>query len=118
VLRDVVAHGDRVPPQVAAALLVNAEQCAMFEPMREAVGGGAWRSDQLEPLSVPVRVVWGTEDRILPPEVATGHWRGALTDAEWIELDGLGHLPHLEDPQRVAQLILEVTAPERVPVAG
>jgi pimeloyl-ACP methyl ester carboxylesterase len=118
VLRDVVEHGDRVPPAVAEALLVNAEQCAMFEPMRDAVRGGAWRSDELQPLSIPVRVVWGTKDRILPPAVATGHWRGALADAEWIELDGLGHLPHLEDPQRVAQLILEITAAERVPVGA
>jgi pimeloyl-ACP methyl ester carboxylesterase len=115
VLRDVVANGDRVPPSIAAALLTNAQECAMFDPLTEAIGGGSWRSDELDPISVPVRVVWGTKDRILPPDAATGHWRGALADAEWIELDGLGHLPHLEDPRRIAQLILEVTASDAAP---
>lgn len=116
VLRDVVAHGDRVPPSIAAALLTNAQECTIFDSFTAAVGGGSWRSDQLEPIPVPVRVVWGSKDRILPPDAATGHWRGALADAEWIELDGLGHLPHLEDPQQIARLILEVTAPAQVSV--
>jgi pimeloyl-ACP methyl ester carboxylesterase len=110
VLRDVVAHGERVPPAVAEALVANGAECTMFDPMREAVGGGSWRSDELAPIDVPVRVVWGTKDRVLPLGKATGHWRGALADAEWIELEGLGHLPHLDDPQRVAQLVLEATA--------
>lgn len=111
VLRDVVAHGDRVPPSTAAALLTNAVECTMFEPMKEAVGGGSWRSDELAPISVPVRVVWGTKDRILPPDAASGHWRGALEGAEWIELEGLGHGLQLDDPQRIAELVLEVTSP-------
>jgi len=116
-LRDVVAHGERVPPSIAAALLANAQECTIFDAVAGATKGGSWRSDELEPIAAPVRVVWGTKDRILPPEAATGHWRGALSDAEWVELDGLGHLPHLEDPQGIARLVLEVTtADERVPV--
>ena len=111
VLRDVVRHGDRVPPHVAEALLVNGQECAMFEPMRDAVGGGQWHSDELAPIAVPVRVVWGSRDRILPPRDATAHWRGALADAEWVELEGLGHLLQLDDPQLIARLVLEVSAP-------
>ncbi|MBA2348167.1 MAG: alpha/beta fold hydrolase [Solirubrobacterales bacterium] len=116
VLRDVVAHGDRVPPAVAEALLVNGQECAMFEPLRKAVGGGQWHSDELAPITVPVRVVWGSGDRILPPRFATAHWRGALTDAEWIEVDGLGHILQLDDPHQVARLVLEVSAPNHADV--
>lgn len=116
VLRDVVAHGDRVPPSIAAALLTSGQECSMFDPLSEAIKAGSWRSDELDPIGVPVRVVWGSKDRILPPSAATGHWRGALADAEWIELDGLGHLPHLDAPDRIAQLVLEVTTPGRVAV--
>lgn len=112
VLRDVVAHGDRVPPAVAEALLVNGQECAMFEPMRDAVGGGHWHSDALAPITVPTRVVWGSRDRVLPPQVATAHWRGALAEAEWLEMDGLGHLLQLDDPQEIARLVLEVSAPD------
>lgn len=114
VLRDVVAHGDRVPPAIAEALLRNGQECAMFEPMRDAIAGGHWHSDELAPVTVPVRVVWGREDRILPPRAATAHWRGALADAEWIELDGLGHLLQLDDPEQIARLVLEVSAPRPV----
>lgn len=117
VLRDVAAHGDRIPPAVAEALLVGGADCTMFEPMAEAVGGGQWHSDGLAPIEAPVRVVWGSADRILPPRAATAHWRGALADAEWIELGGLGHLLQLDDPQRIARLVLEVTAPNHVVAA-
>jgi pimeloyl-ACP methyl ester carboxylesterase len=109
VFRDVAAHGDRMPPAVAFAMLRGANECAMFDPLAEAVASGAWRSHELAEIAVPVRVVWGTADRILPIEHATAHWRGALTGAEWIELDGLGHLPFIDDPERIAGLVLDLT---------
>jgi pimeloyl-ACP methyl ester carboxylesterase len=54
-----------------------------------------------------VRVVWGTEDRLLPwPRAAERYRRDWLPHADWVELDGVGHAPQLEVPIVAAQLIL------------
>jgi pimeloyl-ACP methyl ester carboxylesterase len=53
----------------------------------------------------PVRILWGMEDKLLRwPEDAERYRRGL--DAEWIELDGVGHAPQLDIPLETAQLIL------------
>ena len=58
----------------------------------------------------PVRIVWGSEDRLLPLRGYSERWRRLLPSAEWVVLEGAGHVPMYDDPARVAELILEVTA--------
>ena len=59
--------------------------------LREALGG----------LSVPVQVVWGKQDKILPAEHA-----GGLPDAIKVTLfDDAGHMPHMERSSDVNDLI-------------
>ena len=48
------------------------------------------------------------EDRLLPWPAAAERYRRSL-DAEWIELDGVGHAPQLDIPLETAQLILGFT---------
>ena len=48
-------------------------------------------------------------------EIATKVSIGKLPDAEWIELDGVGHCPQLNAPGEVARLVREhVAGVERV----
>jgi hypothetical protein len=44
-------------------------------------------------------------------------WRRLLPSAEWVVLEGAGHVPMYDDPARLAELILEVTAPSSRPQA-
>ena len=62
----------------------------------------------LDPAKVtcPLRIVWGTEDRILPWPAAAAGYRATLPQADWIVLDGVGHCPQLDVPAEAAQLIL------------
>jgi pimeloyl-ACP methyl ester carboxylesterase len=54
----------------------------------------------------PVLLIWGERDRLLPAE--QGHrWKDALPEAELEELAGVGHHPQFDEPERVAELILE-----------
>lgn len=58
----------------------------------------------------PVRIVWGTEDRLLEwPRTATRYRQEWLPTADWIELDGVGHCPQLDVPLETAQLITGFT---------
>ena len=50
-----------------------------------------------------MRVVWGTDDRLLPWPVAAARYRDEwLPHADWVELDGVGHCPQLDVPLETA----------------
>jgi pimeloyl-ACP methyl ester carboxylesterase len=57
-------------------------------------------------VNVPVLIVWGKRDRVLPAAHAARHYRD-LPNArlEWI--DSAGHLPHEEEPEAVNRLVQE-----------
>jgi pyruvate dehydrogenase E2 component (dihydrolipoamide acetyltransferase) len=52
--------------------------------------------------SVPVAVVWGSADRIIPPAQAS-----SVAGAVRHVLDGAGHMPHMERPAEVQAAIEE-----------
>jgi len=69
-----------------------------------------WSVDA-ERITCPVRILWGTEDRLLPwPSAAVRFRRDWLPHADWVELDGVGHCPQLDVPLETAELILGLTA--------
>jgi pimeloyl-ACP methyl ester carboxylesterase len=77
----------------------------MLEHARRA----RWSLDA-ELIGCPVRVLWGTADKLLPwPQSAVRYRTRLLPQAEWIELDGIGHCPQLDAPLETAQLILGFT---------
>jgi pimeloyl-ACP methyl ester carboxylesterase len=64
-----------------------------------------------ERITCPVRVVWGTEDALLPWPSAAARYRDEwLPHADWVVLDGVGHCPQLDVPLETAQLILGFSA--------
>jgi pimeloyl-ACP methyl ester carboxylesterase len=72
---------------------------------------GGWTLDA-ERIACPVRIVWGTEDTCLPWTAAAARFRTDwLPNAEYVELEGVAHCPHIEAPIATAQLILEFTRP-------
>jgi pimeloyl-ACP methyl ester carboxylesterase len=60
-------------------------------------------------LDVPVTVAWGTHDRVLwARQVRTA--RRVLPDATLVPLPGCGHVPMSDDPELVAQVLLDGSA--------
>jgi pimeloyl-ACP methyl ester carboxylesterase len=66
------------------------------------------REEELASLHVPLRLVWGERDRLLP-EGALPFFRRALPQAEVTLLPRCGHLPHLEAPRALAAALLADT---------
>jgi pimeloyl-ACP methyl ester carboxylesterase len=98
---------EHLPPEVITYLIAGAAACDAAPLIADARERG-WPLDASK-VRCPVRVVWGLEDRLLPwPSSAAGYRRSL--DAEWIELDGVGHAPQLDIPLETAQLILGFTA--------
>jgi pimeloyl-ACP methyl ester carboxylesterase len=86
------AAGDR-PTEVVAGILRG----AFGADIRPVVGG----------VKCPVHAVGGTEDPTCPP--AMTEEIAAATGGRVTVLDGVGHVPMLEVPERVAELIREST---------
>lgn len=63
--------------------------------------------DFLARLSVPVRMIWGGSDPWESPQEAR-HWADAFATIRDLRvLEGLGHCPHDEAPERVNPILLE-----------
>jgi pimeloyl-ACP methyl ester carboxylesterase len=96
---------EHIPAELAAHLIVGVANCAGARAFVDFALSTEWTLDA-ERITCPVRVVWGTEDRLLPwPSAAERFQREWLSDADWVELDGVGHAPQLDVPLETSQLI-------------
>jgi pimeloyl-ACP methyl ester carboxylesterase len=103
-------YGD--PSKVTEALIDRYFELTLREGNRRALG---LRMRQLEPglhvdrlktLGLPTLVLWGAEDRLVPPAVAQ-RFAADIRGAKVVLFDGLGHVPQEEDPARTVQAVLE-----------
>jgi len=128
-LRDAAAHADAIaasaegrrratemitvrfehlPAELVAHQLVGAARCDGFAQLVAYARARGWPLDA-SAIACPVRVVWGTADRVLPWPAAAARWRRELAAAEWTVLDDVGHCTQLDVPLEAAQLILGVS---------
>jgi pimeloyl-ACP methyl ester carboxylesterase len=101
---------EHIPAELLAHQMRGAAACEAVFPMTEYVLREGYRLDA-ERIACPVRIVWGTEDRLLPWPSAAARFRTEwLPHADWVELEGVGHCPQLDVPLETAQLILGFTS--------
>jgi pimeloyl-ACP methyl ester carboxylesterase len=62
------------------------------------------------PADVPVTIAWAGRDLVLPPWQAETAKR-LLPHAEHIMLRGVGHVPMTDDPELIAKVLLQGSAP-------
>jgi pimeloyl-ACP methyl ester carboxylesterase len=105
----ITSNYEHLPAAVCANLIRGVAGCDGVTPMVDLAHRQGW---VLDPAAVdcPLRIVWGTADRLLPwPSAAARFRHDWLPHADWVELDGVGHAPQLDVPLETAQLILGVT---------
>ena len=102
---------EHIPAELLAHQTRGVAACEGVVPMTEYVKREGYHLDA-EKITCPVRVVWGTEDKLLAwPSAAVRYREEWLPHADWIELEGVGHSPQLDVPLETAQLILGFTQP-------
>ncbi len=105
-----VTHFEHLPGELLAHMLRGAAACDAVGPLIEHATREGWRLDA-ERITCPVRIVWGTEDKLLPwPSAAARFRTDWVPQADWVELEGIGHCPQLDTPLVTEQLILGVTS--------
>jgi pimeloyl-ACP methyl ester carboxylesterase len=108
--RYLTTNFDHIPAELLAhEMRAAAGSEAALALIDHALRAG-WSLDA-ERIACPVRIVWGTDDRLLPwPSAAVRYRRDGLPHADWVELEGVGHAPQLDVPLETAQLILGFTS--------
>ena len=64
-------------------------------------------SDRVKEARVPLVVIFGTEDEIVDPEAADA-WKKDVPRARVVKMREVGHSPHWEEPQEVAEMLLDL----------
>lgn len=103
----VSAHPERIPPDEFVADLEGMRRAI---PAMKKIFPAAEVFDRRIPADIPVTVAWAARDRILLPYQARIAER-RLPQARHIRLPGCGHVPMADDPELVAHVLLEGSAP-------
>lgn len=67
----------------------------------------------LHTIRVPIHLLWGPSDRLLPPSCLESLQQQLPPHAVIAQPEGLGHCPHLDDPFRLARMIEAFAAAQR-----
>jgi pimeloyl-ACP methyl ester carboxylesterase len=107
--RMITERFEHIPAELPAHLIRGVAACDGAEALIAHARHAGWPLETSR-IDCPVRVIWGTKDRLLPwPAAAAGFLHVSLPHADWVELEGVGHCPQLDVPLETAQLILGFT---------
>jgi pimeloyl-ACP methyl ester carboxylesterase len=103
-----VARPWRIPAPEAAGALRALARSPAFDATLELMTSGHFTGGA--EIGIPVTIGWGDRDRLLVPRQARRAAR-AIPRARLVTLEGCGHVPMSDDPERVAEVLLEGSAP-------
>jgi pimeloyl-ACP methyl ester carboxylesterase len=98
------AHPERLSAELVAHEIRGAAACVATRPVAAYVRRHGWTLDPAR-VTCPVRIVWGTADRLLRWPQAAIRYREWLPEADWVVLDDVGHCIQLDVPAKAAELI-------------
>jgi pimeloyl-ACP methyl ester carboxylesterase len=110
-----VRYPERLSPPLTFELVRGTGKPG-FVPALQALLDHSYR-DQLARIEVPVLVVWGTNDMLVPRGDAREYVELIGANARREMFQDTGHLPMLERPSRFNRLLAEFVAGEREPEA-
>ena len=94
---------DNLPDQAKALMAGNRAALAEYGGPAMADPGLA---DRLPDITVPVLVIWGEADRMIPVEHGRAYAK-AIPGAQFVLIPEAGHLPQLETPDRLLAAVRE-----------
>jgi pimeloyl-ACP methyl ester carboxylesterase len=107
--RLITTNFEHIPAELLAHQMQGIAGCHAALDLIDNAARAGW-SLEPERIGCPVRIVWGTDDRLLRwPRAAARYRDDWLPHADWVELDDVGHCPQLDVPLETAQLILGFT---------
>ena len=115
-LQPVVRYPERLSLPLASELVAGANAPGFLDAF-DALIGYSFR-DRLERIEVPVLIVWGRNDMLVPVEDAEMFEHLIGDNAHSVIFEDTGHLAMLERPTRFNELLSSFIAGEREPERG
>lgn len=108
-VKSVYARPERVTPELVdryrELTLREGNRRALIERVRQFDAARGRDVEGLKSLPMPVLILWGREDRLIPPDNGERFQRD-IPRSTLVVLDDLGHVPQEEDPRRSVQPVL------------
>jgi pimeloyl-ACP methyl ester carboxylesterase len=106
-VRNVYGQPDKVSP----ALVDRYYELTLREGNRASLtqrfqyrSSDAALAGQISQLRLPTLILWGSQDRLIPPEHGQ-RFHQDITGSHIEVFEGLGHVPHEEDPEATVQAV-------------
>jgi pimeloyl-ACP methyl ester carboxylesterase len=100
-VRNVYGDPSKVTPELVnryyELTLREGNRAALHERFKQSRGGE--HASQISLIKQPTLIIWGHEDHLIP-QVFGERFHTDIAGSQLIVLDGLGHVPHEEDPAR------------------
>lgn len=98
-VKNVYGNPDKVTPALVdryiAMTLREGNRHALSQRFQQASSGA--HAASIKNIHVPTLIIWGGQDRLIPPEYAT-KFNQDIVGSKLVIFDKLGHVPHEEDP--------------------
>jgi pimeloyl-ACP methyl ester carboxylesterase len=108
--RYIVERFEHIPTELLVHQMLGAARCPAARPLIDLALREGWTLDG-ERIAGPMRIVWGTADRLTRwPEAAARYRSEWAPHADWVVLEDVGHCPQLDVPVEAGQLILGLTS--------
>ena len=106
-LADVYGDPSKVTPDLVdryyELTLREGNRRALALRVQHLVAGA--QSERIATLKLPTLILWGSLDKLIPPAIAR-EFQQQIAGSQLVMLEGLGHVPHEEDPARSVQPVL------------
>ena len=110
-----VFHNPAAALALAPGDLTNIDTLALLYRQNTALARVAWNPYLYDPLlrrrlariTAPTLVAWGAHDRLAPVAVSANAWVSRIPGAKLHVFADSGHVPHLEEPDAVADAVTE-----------
>jgi pimeloyl-ACP methyl ester carboxylesterase len=107
-MRELIPDPSRVNATDAYAMMEGALETAIYDDSI-AVARRGEAFGELGPIDVPVTIAYGTRDRLVRWPSHYERLRQMLPEADYEPVEGAGHMPMWEQPDRIVELILRTS---------
>jgi alpha-beta hydrolase superfamily lysophospholipase len=108
-LRLAMERGDRISVSDARDMVDDLLFCTAFPGVARWLRTAPPLDHRDTRPQCPIRIAWGGRDRTIPYARFGRAFVGTVPGAEHVTMPGVGHVPMFDDPELVAQTILDVT---------
>jgi pimeloyl-ACP methyl ester carboxylesterase len=109
-LRDVMTRGHQVPAAEALQMARSSVACDIVDDVYDVIRNDRAPVLDLDQITVPTLITWGSKDRILPMDQHAPRLRAEIPGVEFRIHPGIGHTPMWDDPGLIAATIGDFAA--------